>query len=60
MNLRKDFERLKYDNRMVDINLKAGLVTKKDLEERKQKLEDLKDRATQVELKAERRPIEED
>ncbi|AGH95059.1 hypothetical protein [Pseudobdellovibrio exovorus] len=41
MSLNKALEELKYDKRLVDLNIKMGRVTKEQVEQYTQNLEDL-------------------
>ncbi len=50
MSLRKSLDKLKFDVRMADINLKSQLVTSEELNKNRESLPDLKDQATIIDL----------
>jgi hypothetical protein len=53
MSLKKSIENLKYDARMVDINLKASLLTSTEWQKHLEKLPDLQANSAPVEFEAE-------
>lgn len=54
MSLKNAIDKLKYDSRMVDINMKSQVLNAPDYKKHLEKLPDLKSNAMQVELDSER------
>jgi len=53
VSLNKALEDLKFDKRLVDLNVKMGRVTKEQLEQHKQGLQDLESQCEKLDLEKE-------
>lgn len=50
MSLNKALEDLKFDKRLVELNVKMGRVTKEQMEQHKQSLQDLESQCEKLDL----------
>lgn len=53
MSLNKALEDLKFDKRLVELNIKMGRVTKEQVEQNKQSLQDLESQCEKLDLEKE-------
>ncbi len=50
MSLNKNAENMKYDNRLLDINLKLGLLTKEEYEQHLKSLKDVEAESEKIDI----------
>ena len=55
MSLNKALENLKFDKRLIDLNVKMGRVTKEQLDQHDKSLEDLESQCEKLDLEKEDR-----
>lgn len=53
MSLNKALEELKFDKRLIDLNIKMGRVTKEQIDQRTQNLEDLEAMCEKLDIEKE-------